>query len=107
MTTSTLKQGDTKMTFTDTPTINGVAMTPPQLVGCTVYFLMKTFDGATLVRNTGVINPDGTFSYAVTAGDVANAGKFQQEWDLIFPGGASLTFPNNGYNVVNILPELG
>ena len=107
MTTSTFKQGDTKMVFTDTPTINGVAMTPPQLVGCTVYWLMRTFDGLTEYRNTATINPDGTFSYAVTASDVATAGKFQQEWDLVFPGGQSLTFPNTGYNIVNILPELG
>ena len=106
-----VKQGDTKMIVTDTPTINGVPMTPPQLVGCTVYFVAQSFDGVTVMRNAGTISTDangnGQFNYQFVAADVAGPGKFHMEWDLIFPGGQSLTFPNSDYNVLNIKPELG
>lgn len=102
-----IKQGDTQITFKDIPTINNVPLTPANVVGCTVNFMMKSFDGSTLIRNAGTIGADASFSYSPTASDVAVPGKFQQEWELIYPGGATLTFPNQSFNVVNILPELG
>jgi hypothetical protein len=102
-----LKQGDTHMIFTDTGTINGVPLTPSQVVGATLNWIMRSFDGLTQLKNAATINADATFSYQVTASDVNTPGKFQQEWELIFPNGQTLTFPNQNYNIVNILPELG
>jgi hypothetical protein len=102
------KQHDTKITFKDTPTINGVPVLPADLVGCTLRFLMKTQDGsAPPVAQTAVINPDATFSYDPIAADVANIAKYQQEWEVTYPTGKILTYPNNGYNVVKIIADLG
>jgi hypothetical protein len=102
------KQHDTKITFKDTPTIDGVVVPPANLAGCSLRFLMKTQDGsAPPVAQTATINVDGTFSYDPVAADVANIGKFQQEWELTYPTGKILTFPNNGYNIVKIIADLG
>jgi hypothetical protein len=49
----------------------------------------------------------GYFIYAPVATDVDTAIKCQQEWELVYPTGKILTFPNNGYNVVKILADLG
>ena len=105
------KQGDTRLTVTDTPTLNGVPMLPSQVVGATVWFLMRTFDGMTLIRTQGTIGTDGSgnvqFSYKFQAADVAADGKYQMGWNLVFSGGDSLTFPNQAWNIVNIEPKLG
>ena len=102
------KQNDTKIIFTDIPTIDGVPMLPTDLTGCTVKFAMKDPTGVIApIKQVAVINADGSFSYAPVAGDVANVGKFEQEWELTFPNGKELTFPNNGYNIIKILAELG
>jgi hypothetical protein len=102
------KQHDTKIQFKDTPSINGVVVPPANLAGCTLRFLMKTQDGsAPPVAQPAVINADGTFSYDPVSADVANIGKFQQEWELTYPTSKILTFPNNGYNVVKIIADLG
>jgi hypothetical protein len=53
------------------------------------------------------IMPDGTFSYAPQASDVAVAGDYKQEWEVMFPGNKPLTFPNGSYNIVKILPDMG
>jgi hypothetical protein len=108
MTTITTKQHDTKITFTDTPTLDGVPIPPANLAGCTVSFLMKISDGSIPgIKKTAVINVDGTFSYDPVAGDVATIGKFQQEWEVVYPTSKILTFPNDGYNTVKIIADLG
>lgn len=107
MTTITTKQHDTKVTFMDTPTIDGVALSPASLVGCTVSFLMKGDALVTPIKQPAVINPDGTFSYEPTSVDVGTPGEFRQEWELVYPGGKALTFPNDGWNVVRIVGDLG
>jgi hypothetical protein len=104
-TTITTKQHDTKITFKDTPTIDGVPIPPANLAGCTVSFLLKDADLA--IKKVAVINVDGTFSYDPVAGDVSTIGKFQQEWEVVYPTGKILTFPNDGYNTVKIIADLG
>jgi hypothetical protein len=106
-TTIVTKQHDDKITFRDTPTIDNVVVPPGDLVGCTVKFIMK-LQGSTIpeVLQTAVINGDGTFSYNPVPADVANIGKFQQEWEVTYPSGKQLTFPNGGYNIVKIIYSL-
>jgi hypothetical protein len=102
------KQHDTKITFKDTPSINGIVVPPADLAGCTLRFLMKTQDGsAPPVAKPATINVDGTFSYQPIPADVANIGKFQQEWEVTYPSNQILTFPNNGYNIVKVIADLG
>jgi hypothetical protein len=80
------KAHDTKITFQDTPTINGVVVPPANFAGCTLKFLMKIADPTITtippISQTATINPDGTFSYTPVLADVSNTGKFQQEWEV-------------------------
>jgi hypothetical protein len=105
------KQHDTKIVFTHTPTIDDVPMQPADLIGCTVSFLLKDVTGVIAAIKQPATITGAVFSYQPVASDVANVGKFQQEWELIFPpgppNGKILTFPNNTYNVVKILADLG
>lgn len=105
MPTVTIKQHDTKVIFRDTPTVNGVALTSGDLAGATLKFILKDRSG--IITRTATINGDATFSYQVTAPDVANITEFKQEWEVTFADGKILTFPNNAYNVVKVIADLG
>jgi len=107
------KAGDTQITFQDSPTINGQPIPMSQLSGCSVFFLMSNANsgGTIAIRSPASLSADtnnnGAFSYTPTATDIGTAGKFQQEWELDYPSGKILTFPNNGYNLVKIIADLG
>ena len=104
-TTWVIKQHNTKITFKDSPTIDGVAVPPTDLTGSTLYFLLKNDTKA--IKQSATIQADGSFAYSPSPSDVAATGKFQQEWEVVYPTGQILTFPNNGYNVVKIIADLG
>jgi hypothetical protein len=107
-TTIITKAGDTKIIFKDIPTINDVPLLPADVIGCTVYFLLKDpSNPAGAIRKLAVINPDATFSYQPLPSDVALVGKYQQEWELDYGDGKILTFPNGTYNIVKIIADLG
>jgi len=111
-TTIKTKQHDTKIIFTDTPTINDVIQTFASFSGSTCKFLMKDKAGvAASVSQSATISNDGSgnavFTYQPTATDVQNTGTFQQEWEVTYPGAKILTFPNDTYNIVKILADLG
>jgi hypothetical protein len=107
------KQHDTKITFLDTPTIDGVPLTMTDLAGCSVSFLLKIKGDPTGIKQAAVIQADpamptqAQFKYDPVAGDVDTIGKYEQEWETLFPSGKILTFPNNGYNIVKIIADLG
>lgn len=110
MNTIDIKQHDTKIIFTDTPTIDGAPMTSGDLSGCTVSFLLKgrAKDGSNVaIKSAATITGDAKFNYAPADSDVAKAGRFHQEWELVFPSGKILTFPNDIANVVNVIEDLG
>ena len=101
------KQGDTKITFSHTPTINDVPVLPADLAGCTLKFILRIADDSLpAIERTATINPDATFSYQPIPADVATIGKYRQEWEVTYPDNKELTFPNNGYNIVKILESL-
>jgi hypothetical protein len=106
-TTIITKQHDTKITFVDTPTIDYVVVPPGDLAGCSLSFLLKNADGTIELKQPATIEVDGTFSYDPLPTDVETVGKFQQEWEVVYPSGKILTFPNNGYNIVKIIADLG
>jgi len=109
------KQHDTKITFADKPTIDGTQMLLTDLTGCTLSFLLRSTDSPPTknIKATATIGADpitptlGYFTYNPVATDVDTAIKCQQEWEVIFPTGKILTFPNNGYNIVKIIHDLG
>jgi hypothetical protein len=114
-----IKRNDTKILFSDIPKIDGVPMTPDDVAGCTVSFILKgkAEDGTdvaikTAATITSTTDPDtgetvAEFQYEPSAGDVAKTGVFRQEWELVFPSAKILTFPNTGSNTVRIIPDLG
>jgi hypothetical protein len=105
MTTVKIKQHDTKGIFTDTLTVDDVAA---DLTGCTVRFLMRK--PGLLVAQAATIVPPGTngnVSYQPVDSDVNETGKYQQEWEITFGDGRTLTFPNGEYNIVLIEDDIG
>jgi hypothetical protein len=44
--------------------------------------------------------------YQPILADVARFGQYQQQWRVTFADSKVLTFPNDGYNIVTILPAL-
>jgi BppU N-terminal domain len=104
MTTVNIKQHDTKGIFLDTLIVDGV---PVDLSGSTIFFLMRK--ASVFVRQTAEVfgsAVNGTVQYQPVDADVAVAGKFEQEWEVLFGDGRTLTFPNGDYNIVNILGDL-
>lgn len=101
-----LKKDDTKAILTDALTVDGVAV---NLTGATVFFVMK--NAAMAVKRTATITNavGGLVSYnlGVVPADVATIGLFNQEWEVLFADLTKLSFPNNDYNVVHILGDLG
>jgi len=113
--TMTSKQHDTKITFKDSPTIDGVPMLAADLAGCTLSWLIKNGDGTVALKRAATISPTGggpsgtdpLFSYDPVPADVAVIGKYEQEWEVVFPNAKILTFPNDGYNILKIIADLG
>jgi hypothetical protein len=59
--------------------------------------------GSTITFNTG------TVSYAWAAGDLSVSGTYQQEFEVVWPGGPPTqkeTFPNSGYGSVVVADDL-
>ena len=107
MSAVTIKRHDTKVRFTDTPTIDGAPLDPTSLVGATVKFILKS--SSTLITAAAVIDTSGAnpiFYYDPVAGDVAVSGSYQQEWEVTYASGKKLTFPNGAYNTVTIMDDL-
>ena len=109
--TINIKQGDTKGIFVDTLKLDSV---PIDLTGSQILFLMRRRGKAYKhVSQTGtIISPlTGDVQYQPVAADVDTAGVYEQEWQVTFPSGKILTFPNasgdGAYNTVNITRDLG
>jgi hypothetical protein len=99
-----IKQHDTKCKFTDVLKVGGV---PVDLTGSTVSFLLRSVGGIGIKQAATVPTPaSGAVEYTPVASDVAAAGEFRQEWEVVDSGGKILTFPNGSYNTVRILPDL-
>lgn len=102
------KQGDTAIALLDTLTYSDG--TSPNLAGATVKCILRlrsanapsTNLAATVTSSTA----PATVSYTLTAADTANAGLFQQSWQVTFSGGQIETFPTDGYNTLEIQENL-
>jgi hypothetical protein len=90
--------------------------TPISIAGATVRFHMRTLNSAgTPVLNQAAANDqagdgtDGTMgnmSYAWVAGNTAVSGFYLGEWEITFNNGKVQSFPNGGYVVLYISPEV-
>ena len=106
----TLKRNDYGAVLTDTLTINSTAC---NLTGATVYFCMTALDDESeftaVKRAATIVDADaGQVSATILAADTATEGDYRQEWEVVYPSPAqTLTFPNDSYNTIRIIPDLG
>lgn len=109
MTPTTIKTGDTDITFTDAIQKDGLGF---DLNGCEVAFWMQNILGGTAFSGSGTVvggsgsgvqfpvPTDGTFPKAI--------GAYYQEWQVTTADETPLTFtfPEDGYNQIKILDKL-
>lgn len=81
--------------------------------GATVRFHMAPISGATTPVINASANNDqsgvtniGHVHYAWSAGQTATAGLYLAEWEVVYSSGATQTFPNAGYFLVQITEAL-
>lgn len=79
------------------------------LTGCSVRFHMKIAGSTTVaVDGTAVVTngTEGRVAYEWSTGDTQTAANYQGEFEVTYPNGTVETFPNSGYIVVRVLPEI-
>lgn len=83
--------------------------TPVNLTGATVKFLMKSAAGVVKVNRLAEIhNAVGGEVWVVwQASEVDTTGVYRGEFEVTYADGKIETFPNSGYIVINIEPDLG
>ncbi len=108
-----IKQGDLVPALAET--LEDEQFLPVDLTAASVRFKMRKIDAATLVTNAagsilqvgdGSDGSKGDVSYSWSAGDTDEAGLYQGEWEVTFTGGSVETFPNAGFTLIRITPEL-
>ncbi len=80
------------------------------LSGATVMlYVVSTDELTTLVSAacTIVDAPNGVVRYVWQAGDTDILGKYDFEFEVTFSGGGIATVPNDGYNSLRIIKDLG
>lgn len=106
MSSVTIKQSDTAISFTDTLLSNGV---PYDLSGSDtlVKFLMKKKGGVTFEDYAEIVDElAGTVSYEPSSDFPTDPGVYRQEWE-VQKDGEVLTFPSGSYNEIKLLEDLG
>ena len=103
-----IKRGDTSAKFQDNLTINGV---PVNLGGgCIARFILRRHGKPQKVVSALaiIIDPNaGGVEYQPVVDDIDEEGVYDMEWEITFPSGQILTFPNNDFNTIEILRDLG
>jgi len=102
----TIKQNDTSPALQATlKDYNGNAI---NLLGATVRFHMKSFEGAIKVNETMTITSTsgGVVTYFWQDGDTDTAGTYYAEFEVTYSDLAVETFPNSGSIAITITPEL-
>ena len=77
------------------------------LTGATATFLMSTRPGQPATVNAPAVIAYGALEYHWQHGDTAAAVMHYGEFEVVFPGGAIETFPNDDYIRIDIRPDLG
>ena len=107
MTTLPLKKGD-RLPVIDVQLIgaNGAAV---NLTGATVTFTMASEDGRVISNRapaTVTAATTGNVRYSWDADDTLQIGTFLCEWVATFAGGLEMTFPNRGYDKIEVTNRL-
>jgi len=79
------------------------------LLDATVRFHMREVGSTNVVVDadaTVISEAGGTVQYDWVAGDTADVGSYQVEFEVTYPTGTVETFPNNGYIRVEIISDI-
>lgn len=74
-----------------------------------VTFTLATKDGRVLINKapaTVVTAASGVVKYVWGVSDLTVAGTYLCEWIATFPGSRQMTFPNKGYDAIEVSPRL-
>lgn len=89
---------------------NGTAV---DLNGASIRFHMAPIEGGAVTVNAEAVNEqdttngeNGHVSYTWQAGDSDTPGLYLSEWEVTYVGGEVQTFPNTGYLLVRVTPQL-
>lgn len=98
-----LKRGDTKRGIQ--AILKGPEGTPVDLTNCQVRFHMgrKLVGGLVVVMDPTA----GKVLYALEASAVDEAGIYRAEFEVIYPDGRRESYPNQGYIIISIIPDIG
>ena len=81
------------------------------LTGASVVFTMADVGGTKVIdrRAATIVSPptSGIVQHNWLAGDTATAGTFSGEFEITFPSGQVITFPNQRNITIKIAPDLG
>jgi hypothetical protein len=107
----TIKRNDTLPRLRATLTINGapVNFSSGEFAGATVRFhMVDAFTNAVIVNAPASIvdAANGVVEYTWTAADTAVAGQYNAEFQVTQTSGKIMTFPNDGYIQIQIIPDL-
>jgi uncharacterized protein YfaS (alpha-2-macroglobulin family) len=102
----TIKQNDTSPALQ--ATLKDYNGNPISLVGATVKFHLKSFEGTIKVNQTMTITnaSNGVVTYFWQSGDTSTAGTYYAEFEVTYSDLSVETFPNSGNLAVTITPEL-
>lgn len=102
----TIKQNDTSPAIQ--ATLKDYGGNPVNLVGATVNFHMKSFEGTVKVNGPMTVTSGigGVVTYFWQEGDTDTAGTYYAEFEVTYSDLAVETFPNNGSVAITITPEL-
>lgn len=108
MTPTTIKTGETDVTFTDTITKDGAGF---DCTGCDIAFWMRNIIGGTSFSGSGAVTGGSGSGVTYTVDNVfpTELGTYYQEWSITTSDDTPLTFryPEDGYNQVRIIDKLG
>ena len=82
---------------------------PVDLIGATVRFYMRLMgsNSTTIDASASVISEaSGIVQYDWVAGDTADVGSYQAEFEVTYPDGNIETFPNANYIGVEIIDDI-
>ena len=108
MTTLPLKKGD-RLPVIDVQLIGADGGIVNLSTATGVTFTLATKDGRVLIDKAAasVVNAaTGMVRYSWGAGDLDEIGTYLCEWIATFPGGLEMTFPNRGYDMIEVNARL-
>ncbi len=104
-----IKRNDTERVIQTTLTFNEGAV---DLTGATVKFIMRKKslgpNAEPKVESAATVESavDGVVRYQWVPGDTDTTGVYNAEWEVTWPGSKTDTYPNNDYNIVNVVADL-